>query len=240
MNIIELFEKAAIYKENQIEFLFEDIVKTEKQFEIERTQNSNLELNLATNLISAMNDYPKEVLFISNNRILYNFFAKTNHSRNRFISNYKIDISSEAIKKFISTFLIQDLEGFFDEKLKQNRFDEIDDLLVVKEYLPEKSLNKLSINLSEKLDLVINKIDKTPNSEDILSFNFIKHRSFYDLLSQFKSEENDRRIKQLLDIMTSNLISLGIKTEFINPMMISMGNYKAVVSPLAPVAFFIH
>ena len=76
-------------------------------------------------------------------------------------------------------------------------------------------------------------IDKTPNSEDVLSFNFIKHRSFYDLLSHFRSNENDKRVKQLLAIMTSTLVSFGIKSEFINPMMISMGNYKAVDNDLA-------
>ncbi|MEC4003459.1 hypothetical protein OX283_002215 [Flavobacterium sp. SUN052] len=231
MNIIELFEKAGIYAENQSGFNFEDTVKVKKQLEVERTNNPNLDTNIATNLIAAMNENPNELLFISNNRILYNFFAKTNHSRNRFVSDLKIDESKLDIQNFIEKHLKIDLEAYFDEKISKNRFEELDNFLTVKEFLPQSSLNKLSTKLAEKFDEVLDAIEK--NAIDISTFTFIKQRSFYDLLSQFKSVENDRRVKELLNVMTSTLVSLDIKVVYLNPMMLAMGNYKPINDDLA-------
>ena len=151
MNIIELFEKATIHIVNQSNFTSNDVVKVKQQLEVERTNNPNLDTNVATNLISAMNENPNELLFISNNRILYNFFAKTNHSRNRFLSDAKINTTNEAVQNFVEKYLNNDLETYFDEKISKNRFEELDDFLTVKEYLPQNSLNKLSTKLAEKL-----------------------------------------------------------------------------------------
>jgi hypothetical protein len=228
MNSIELFENAGIYKESATEFTFDDTVKVQKQFEIERSQNSNIDPNLASNLILAMNEHPKELLFISNNRILYNFFAKKNHSRNRFSSDVVPSVSVDAIKSFINKFLSKDLDAFFDEKMLKNKFDDVEDFLSVKDYLPQNSLDNLKQKLSDKFDTVLDFLEKNPTTTDTLSFNFIKHRSFYDLLSHFRSPENDEKIQKLLNLMSSMLVSFGIKTEFLNPMMIAMGNYKAV------------
>jgi hypothetical protein len=228
MNIIELFENAGIYKENAIEFTFDDTVKVQKQIETERSQNPNIDPNLASNLTLAMKDYPKELLFISNNRVLYNFFSKKNHSRNRFSSDVVPSVSVDAVKSFISKFLSEDLDAFFEEKILKNKFDDVEDFLSVKDYLPNNSLDKLSQKLSDKFDSVLDTLEKNPTAVDAISFNFIKHRSFYDLLSHFRSPENDEKIQKLLNLMSSMLVSFGIKTEFINPMMIAMGNYKAV------------
>jgi len=112
MNIIELFENAGIYRENLKEFTFDDTVKVQKQFEIERTQNPNLDLSLQSNLILAINEFPKELLFISNHRILYNFFAKKNHSRNRFSSDNNVSVSLDAVKSFIERFLSEEIDSF--------------------------------------------------------------------------------------------------------------------------------
>lgn len=233
MNIIELFEKATIHIENQSNFTSNDVVKVKQQLEVERTNNPNLDTSVATNLISAMNENPNELLLISNNRILYNFFAKTNHSRNRFLSDAKINTSNETVQNFIEKYLNNDLETYFDEKISKNRFEELDDFLTVKEYLPQNSLNKLSTKLAEKFDGVLDAIEK--NSTDFSTFTFIKQRSFYDLLSQFRSVDNDRRVKELLNVMTSTLVSLDIKAVYLNPMMLAMGNYKPINDDLANV-----
>lgn len=233
MNIIELYENAGIYRENITEFTFDDTVKVQKRFEIERTHNPNLSPSLQQDLIKAMNEFPKELLFISSNRILYNFFAKTNYSRNRFSSDHSVSVTNEAVKSFISMFLSADLDGFFEEKIAQNRFDDVEDFLAVKDYLPETSLNALSQFIDDKFDAVLNIITNNPSQESTLSFNFIKHRSFYDLLSHFRSSKNDERIRTLLNTMTSTLVDFNIKSVFLNQMMIAMGNYKAVDNDLA-------
>jgi len=233
MNIIELFENAGIYRENLKEFTFDDTVKVQKQFEIERTQNPNLNPSLQSNLILAINEFPKELLFISNNRILYNFFAKKNHSRNRFSSDNNVSVGLDAVKSFIERFLTEEIDSFFNQKMEQNRFDEIDDFLVIKEYLPQKSLQILNAKLFEKCDFVLNKLDENPPVAETISINFIRHRSFYDLLTHFSSPAIDEKVKLIYAKMTSTLVNFGIKSEFLNPMMISMGNYKALDNDLA-------
>jgi len=233
MNIIELFEKSSLYRENLKEFTSDDRVKVQKQFEVERTHNPNLSTSIQQDLLLAMNDFPKELLFISNNRILYNFFAKTNHSRNRFSVDNNISVAAESVKSFIERFLKTDLDVFFEEKIEQNRFEDIDDFLMVKEFLPESSLDKLSLKLDEKLDRVLDSITKNPSQEESFNFSFIRHRSFYDLLSHFRSSKIDEKLQSILNTMTSTLVNEQIKTVFLNQMMIAMGNYKAVDSNLA-------
>lgn len=227
MNIIELFENAGIYRENLSGFSIEDSEKVKKQFEIERSQNLNLDQNVADNLISAINQFPKELLFISNNRILYNFFSKKNYSRNRFITDYSISVSEENIKSFIDSFLSRDLDAFFDQSIAQNKFDIIDDLLNVKEYLPQNSLDSLDQKLSAKLDFIVNKFDENPSlSSGTETIEFIKYRSFYSLLSHFRSAENDKKIRAIYSKMSGSIVNAGVRNEFLNPMVSSMVNYK--------------
>jgi len=229
MNIIELFENAGIYRENLKEFTFDDTVKVKQYYENLRISNPNIDTNAADDLISAMNEFPTELLFISNNRILYNFFSGKNHSRNRFSSDNAVAVSIDAVKSFIERFLSKSLNLFFEQKMAQNNFESIDDLLIAKEYLPQNSLDNLSRKITEKLDFVLNKIDQNPAlADDVVAINFIKFRSFYAVVSHFRSAENDQKIKALYDKMTSPLINLGIKAEFLNPMIIAMSNYNAV------------
>ena len=188
--------------------------------------------SLQSNLILAINEFPQELLFISNNRVLYNFFAKKNHSRSRFSSDNTVSVDANAVKLFIEKFLSEALDAFFDEKMTQNRFEDIDDFLAVKEYLPQKSLDKLRQKSSEKCDFVLKTLEENHLLNDTISINFIKHRSFYDLLSHFSSTEIDQKVKLIYEKMSSTLINFGLKSEFLNSMMISMANYKAVDTDL--------
>lgn len=229
MNIIELFENAGIYTENLRTFTPNDTVKVRKQFENERAQNPNLEANIADNLILAMNEFPRELLFISRNRILYNFFSKKNYSRNRFTSDVIISATHQEIKSFIDKFLSKDLDLFFEKDLAQNKFENIDDLLIVKEYLPQNSLDRLSRKVTAKLDSVISIIDANPSlSNGTDQIDFLKYRSFYVLLSQFRSEENDQKIKQIYDKVRSLIVLASVRNQFLDPMISAMSNYKAV------------
>ena len=119
MNLIELFENAGIYRANLKQFTFEDTIKVKQQFEIVRSNNPNIEAKVADDLILAMNEFPKELLFISNNRILYNFFSGKNHSRNRFSSDNAVAVNVDALKAFIERLLSKPLDDFFEQKLAQ-------------------------------------------------------------------------------------------------------------------------
>ncbi len=233
MNIIELFEAAGIYQENAIEFVLEDSLKVSKYMDLQKIQNPNMDTMDAANLTEALQNYPNELWFVAYNRILYNFFAKTNHSRGRFRTDRVVSVTPQAIQAFIEKFLLDELDSYFEQKVTQSKFEEIDDFLVVKEYLPQKSLDKLEVKLSEKFDFVLQTLEQNPTVNEVISINFIKYRSFYDLLSHFKSPEMDEKIKVLLNKMTNAHFNLGLQADFSNPMMIAMGNYKAVDNDLA-------
>lgn len=229
MNIIELFENAGIYTENLKAFSADDVAKAKQQFENERAQNPGIDANLADNLILAMNEFPRELLFISRNRILYNFLANRNYSRNRFTSDVYISATNEEIKSFIAKFLAKDLDLIFDPLLEKNKFENINDFLIVKEYLPQNSIDNLGRKVGDKLDQVIGIIAANPSmSEGTFKIEFLKYRSFYDLVSHFRSEENDEKIKEIYDKMRSLIVLSSVRNEFLDPMISAMSNYKAV------------
>jgi len=229
MNIIELFENSGIYKEDLRQFTFEDTVKAKKQFEIETSTDRNLVGNFDTDLILAMNEFPKELLFIVNNRVLYNLFAKKNYSRNRFNANNAVSVPDEAIKAFVSRFLTADLGLFIEKKMDENNFETIGDILVVKEFFPQQSLDLINQKISEKFDFIFNTISVNLSSTDAnQSISFIKYWTFYALVSNFRSVDNDLKIKSLHEKITNHLLRADFKENFVPSAVISMGSYNAI------------
>jgi hypothetical protein len=229
MNIIELFEYSGIYSENLRGFTPEDVIKVKKQFDIEQSQNQSINRDVADNLILAINENPRELLFISNNRILYNFFSGKNYSRNRFSSDNSVSVSAEAIQLFIKKYLEKDLDSFFDKSLENNKFESIDDLLIVKEYLPQSLIDTLGTKLSDKLDAILDKMSSDTSLRDSFSsISFVQQKSFYDLASHFRSEEMDAKIKAIINKVSSPHVDQRIKHQILNPVMTSMANYKPV------------
>lgn len=221
MNIIELFENATIYKEGKTELTFDDTILVKKQFEIEKNQNPNLDSKVANDLILAINDHPKTLNFIVNNRVLYNFFSNKEYSRNRFTPQTE---TPENVKIFIDKFLSKDLESILLNKFSENKFEYLDDFLSAsKDYLPQNALAKLQQLLSEKLDFVCTQLNQI---SDYAALVFIKQRSFYDLLSHFSSPENDIKVRAIYDkMMFSN--DMMLKTQFETPFTMAIANYKA-------------
>lgn len=228
MNIIELFENANV-KNTTSTYTSDDNVKVRQQFDIEKNQNPSIDSNVASNLILAMTNHTNELNFIANNRILYNFFSKRNLSRDKFNPS-GISANSENVKSFINEFLSKDLTTFFDEKMEQNKFDELDDLLQEKANLPQNVLDKLNLKITEKFDKVISLLNDF-DSNNFTQINFLKHRSFYDLLTHFKSQENDEKIKSILIKMRTSSHFVGSQ-DFNDAMMLSMANYKPVDNDL--------
>ncbi|MEN2403030.1 hypothetical protein GKZ90_0024805 [Flavobacterium sp. MC2016-06] len=230
MNIIELFENAGIYSADLKEFNFEDIEKIKRQFENEKFNHQNLERNYAEDLILAINKFPNELLFIVNNRVLYNFFAKKDYSRNRFSSNNALSVSLENVKEFIDRLLSEEINTFINQKMADNSFENIEYLLIAKEYLPQKSLDILSQKVTEKLDFVSERIKDNLLivDNDIVSIYFIKFSPFYTLLSQFRSAEIDAKIKLFNQKISSPHLRPEMKSVFASSIIIAMGNYDAI------------
>jgi len=223
MNIIELFESLNIDKSSLLQVTPEEIIKIEKHVNVEKKINPDIDVNVANNLIEALRKYPSEFQFIANNRILYNFFSKKSYYRDAFPSQ-NIVVDNERVKTFIENYLIDDLILFFDKKNIENKFEEMNDLLVYKEYFPEELLYKVSKKAEGKLDFVLSVLNaKEQNYFPIL---FAKQVSFYTFLSHFASTEIDDKVHYLLNEIV-DIYNVTKTSEFASSIMISMANYSS-------------
>ncbi|MBF4519525.1 hypothetical protein IRZ71_24565 [Flavobacterium sp. ANB] len=200
MNIIELFEELKIDKNNILLFSPEDIIRVEKQVNVEKRINPDIDVNVANNLILALKEYREELYFIASNRILYSLFSKKNYSRHNFPSPQR-EYDSEKIQSFINQFLNDDLVLFFDQHLSQNKFDFINDIFDYKDCFPEDALFQLNKKLNGKLDAILVNLSQN-NSENNAAIAYVEYRSFFVLLSYFSSIEIDNKIRSLVNIVS--------------------------------------
>lgn len=203
MNIIELYDLSQIYDPNAIVFTNENITKVESHFQLEKKADSSLDNSILENLILAMKEYPRELLFISRNRVLYNLFSNKNYSRQRFFSDRNIHVETELIKKFIQRFLLDSLNYNFDVKFERRKYDELELLLEKKEYLPNENVIALGKKFIIKIDLLCAYIDQNPfrestnNIQQQDQFSFLVSNSFFSALSYFSSSEVDEKIRKI-------------------------------------------
>lgn len=224
MNIIELFEELKIDKSSILLFSPEDIIRIEKQVNVEKRINPEIDVNVANNLILALKDYRQELYFIVSNRILYNLFSKQNYSRHSFPSPQR-EYDSEKIQSFINQFLNDDLVLFFDQNLSQNKFDFINDIFDFKDCFPEDALFQLNKKLNGKVDSILVNLSQnhSPNMPAIL---YVEYRSFYVLLSYFSSIEMDDKIRSLVNIV-SERYNANKLSDFYMTCISSMQGYVA-------------
>jgi hypothetical protein len=223
MNIIELFENLNIDKSSLLQITSEEIIRIEKHVNVEKKINPDIDVNVANNLIEALKKYPSEFQFIANNRILYNFFSKKSYYRDSFPSQ-NIEVDNERVKTFLENYLLDDLLLFFDKKSIENKFEEMNDLLVYKEYFPEELLYKVSKRAEGKLDFVLSVLNA--NEQNYFPILFAKQASFYTFLSHFASTEIDDKVHYLLNEIV-DIYNVTKTSEFASSIMISMANYHS-------------
>lgn len=229
MNIIELFENLNINKDKTLNFSLDEIIRIEKQINVEKKLNPDVDVNVASNLVEALRNYPKEFQFIANDRILYNFFSKKSYYRDHF-PKQNIEVDKENVLSFIGKFLEEDLSLFFDRKLIENKFEDMHDLLRFKEYFPEDILFKVGKKGEAKLDFALSNLHSANvNYSKIL---YIKEVSFYLFLSHFSTLELDDKVKSLLNVVV-DIYNVDKRSEFAGTTMISMSNYTAFDDDLA-------
>lgn len=224
MNIIELFEELKIDKNNILLFSSEDIIRIEKQINVEKRINQDIDVNVANNLILALKEYRQELYFIVSNRILYNLFSKKNYSRHNFPSPQR-EYDSEKIQYFVNQFLIDDLVLFFDQHLSQNKFDFINDIFDFKDCFPEDALFQLNKKLNGKVDAILVNLSQN-NSANMPAISYVEYRSFYVLLSYFSSIEMDNKIRSLVNIV-SERYNANKQSDFYMTCISSMQGYVA-------------
>lgn len=224
MNIIELFEELKIEKSNILLFSPEDIIRIEKQVNVEKRINPDIDVNVANNLVLVLKEYRQELYFIVSNRILYNLFSKKNYSRHHFPSPQR-EYEAENIQTFINKFLNDDLVLFFDQNLSQNKFDAISDLFDFKDCFPEEALFQLNKKLNGKIDFILVNLSQG-NSSNMPAISYVQYRSFYVLLSSFSSIEMDEKIRSLVNIV-SNLYNANKLSDFFITCISAMEGYIA-------------
>jgi hypothetical protein len=224
MNIIELFEELKIDKNNILLFSSEDIIRIEKQVNVEKRINQEIDVNVSNNLILALKEYRQELYFIVSNRILYNLFSKKNYSRHNFPSPQR-EYDSEKIQSFVNQFLIDDLVLFFDQHLSQNKFDFINDIFDFKDCFPEDALFQLNKKLNGKVDAILVNLSQN-NSANMPAISYVEYRSFYVLLSCFSSIEMDNKIRSLVNIV-SERYNANKQSDFYMTCISSMQGYVA-------------
>ncbi|RZJ48866.1 MAG: hypothetical protein EOO44_19400 [Flavobacterium sp.] len=224
MNIIELFEELKIDKNNILLASPEDIIRIEKQINVEKRINPDIDVNVANNLILALKDYRQELYFIASNRILYTLFSKKNYSRHHFPPLQR-EYDAEKIQSFINQFLNDDLVLYFDQNLSQNKFDMINDIFDFKNCFPEDALFQLNKKLNIKLDSVLVNLSQN-NSENNSAISYVEYRSFYVLLSYFSSIEMDDKIRSLVNIV-SERYNANKLSDFYTTCISSMQGYVA-------------
>ena len=111
---------------------------------VEKKINPDIDVNVANNLIEALKYFPTEFQFIANIRVLYNFFSRKNFLRDDFPAQ-NIEVNKDKVKLFIEKYLQDDLTTFFDKKIIENKYEEMNDLLIYKEYFPEELLYKVCL-----------------------------------------------------------------------------------------------
>ena len=223
MNIIELFEKLGLNNNKVVQFSQEEIIRIEKQVNVEKKINPDVDVNVAENLIDALKKYPQEFNFIINHRNLYNFFANTNYYQDKFNAQ-EIVIDDDKIKKFIGNYLEEELTLFFDKYILNNQYNQVNDLLSNKKYFPEDLLYNLEKKANAKVEYVLRTLENEQSGYS--SILYIKYPVFYEFLSHFASLEMDQNINVLLSYIV-DIYNIDKKSEFAGSTMIAMNNFNA-------------
>ncbi len=223
MNIIQLFDQLNIDKNKLAMFSDFDIIRIEKELNVERKINPEIDVNVANNLISVLKTEKESLLFVLNSRPLYNLFSGKVLPKSDFVLNQNT-VNENELKSFIEKYLSQDLTLFFDKEIAKNMFGDIADLLAIKKYFPEDVLFRLEKKIHGKADFAVAKLNQMPlNLTDI---EFVKNNHFYRLLNHFVSLETDDKIRDLINPIVEKYNN-NYSKEFLSNAMIAMFNYNA-------------
>lgn len=224
MNIIELFTRLELQRDAISGHSANDIIRIEKQLNVERKLNPDIDTNTAANLIAALRDYPRALLMVLSSRHLYNFFTGKDLARKAFPESLP-DVGEEEVRAFIARFLQDDLELRLDQALTNERFSTIRDFLTVKQYLPEEALHRLEKRLTGKLEFGIGRMPRE-GAIDTSAIQYMRLMSFYEVLSHFRSIELDDKIRIVIN-RTSDMYNSRREAQFASDVMVCLPSYNA-------------
>jgi hypothetical protein len=223
MNIIQLFDQLNIQKNHVATFSDSDIIRIEKELNVERKINPEIDVNVANNLVSILKNDKESLLFVLNSRPLYNLFSGKVLPKSDFVLNQNT-VDENEIKSFIENYLSDDLTLFFDKEIASNKFGDIADLLAIKRYFTEDVLFRIEKKIHGKVDFAVAKLSQMPLN--LIDIEYIKNNHFYRLLNVFVSLETDDKIRDLINPIVEKYNN-NYSKEFLSGSMIAMFNYYA-------------
>lgn len=223
MNIIQLFDQLNIQKNHVAMFSEFDIIRIEKELNVERKINPEINVNVVSNLVSILRIDKESLLFVLNSRPLYNLFSGKILPKSDFILNQNA-VDENQIKSFIDKYLSDDLTLFFDKETASNKFGDVADLLAIKRYFPEDILFRLEKKIHGKADFAVVRLSQMPLN--LIDIEYIKNNHFYRLLNVFVSLETDNKIRDLINPIVEKYNN-NYSKEFLSGSMIAMFNYNA-------------
>ncbi len=157
------------------------------------------------------------------NRALFNFFAKKNLSRKQFPDPKAHE--NEDVKRFIQTYLIDDLQPKVLDSIKANDFQEISLLMEAHELLPDRISEKILYYANEKLDLAIRTLK--PPFGDFSQILYIRDAHFFVFLNGLKSEALEEKVKVFFSTLM-NMYIADKSSELARRTFTAMKNYEAL------------
>ncbi len=221
MNIIGLFEKLQLDKSRLQQFTPDEIIRIEKHINVEKRLNPDIDVNVASRLTEALRTYPEAFYFITQNRILYNFFAGTQYSRDHFHLD-EVSIDPSQVQQFIERYLMEDLSLYIEQKISENQFEPLREIMSEFNYFPEELLLRITRKAFHKIDFAMNQYSN-PNY-DFARINYIKTSAFYQFLSFLSSPEMDEKVKNILNPVVDSYNSN--KNSNASTIMVAMASYK--------------
>lgn len=224
MNIIELFDKLELQREAIATYSANDVIRVEKQLNVERKLNPEIDANTASNLLHALRDHAPAFQFVLSKRHLYNFFTGKDLPKRHFPHDPP-SAKEEDVRNFIGRFLADDLELKLDKALAANRFGSVAELLIAAEYLPEESLHRLEKRMTGKLEFGIGQMPRE-GQINTTGIDYMRLLSFYEVLSHFSSIEMDDKIRIVIN-RTSDMYNTHRERQFASDIMTCLPCYKA-------------
>jgi hypothetical protein len=223
MNIIQIAVLLSV-ETSKMPFLTAiDFAELESKLEDEKQNHPNLTQESITFFLDALKHNAMQFQAVMNHRALFNFFAKKNRSKKQF---QEITIENEqAIKGFIQTYLIAELNPFVYDKMGANDFQEIAFLSEAHPYLPDRVAEKMFYYAAEKLDLA-NQTLKPP-FRDFSKILYVKDANFFLFLNGLKNEFIEAKVKAFFTTVM-NMYIADKSSELAKRTFTAMKNYHSL------------
>ena len=223
MNIITLLESVSLDKSKIGSFSREEYTQIKKLLVAHRENDFDIQDSDIAQLLKAIKSYAEPFQSVLNNRVLYNFFAQKEYSRNYFTDKFTA-VEPEKVKVFLQLFFGQELISFFSQNLEANQFEEISRLAEADNYFPENLSFMLQQHSLDKLDDAIAALK--PPYGNLFEVLYIKDPYFFTFLSHIKNEHIEQRVKDLSDLIT-NVYKQDYNSELANKTFLAMNKYIA-------------